>query len=84
MLRMSAAAVLFALAAVPLAARAQGDVQTRTVVVGNTRIIDVKPVVPPPSPTLSAPRTPEAWTLDHRDAIPMTQVLTFPPPRRDR
>lgn len=84
MSRAFVAAVLAAIVAVPFAARAQGDGQTRTVVVGNTRIIDIKQIVPPGSPTASPSPTPEAWTRDRRDAMPMTQILAWPMPPRDR
>ena len=85
MLRMLAAAVLLALAAVPLAARAQDRVETRTVVVGNTAIVDVKP-----SPTAGGPsaaelaaKTPAQWNVELRNAVPMSQVLALPTPPRD-
>ena len=80
------AAVLIALASVPLAAQAQDRVETRTVVAGNTALVDVKPnpAAGGQSPAELAARTPAQWNLELRKATPMTQVLALPTPTRDR
>ena len=85
MLRMVAAAVLLALAAVPFAARAQDNVETRTVVVGNAAIVDVRPspTAGGPSSTALAAKTSTEWNLELRNAVPMSQVLALPTPPRD-
>lgn len=85
MLRLPAAAVVFALAAIPLAAQAQDRVETRTVVLGRTAIVDVKPnpAAGGPSSAALAARTPAQWNLELRRAVPMSQVLALPTPPRD-
>jgi hypothetical protein len=87
MTRMLLAPVLLTLALAPFGAAAQTSVTTRTVIVGNAAVVDVKPNAIPgaASSAASAARSREDWLAVVHGDIPMTQVLVLPPAtHRDR
>ncbi len=80
MSRMLALAALAGVLALPFSAEAGGAVETRTVVVGNTAIVDVMPASEPGGPAgAKGAGNAQASRGAARNAMPLHQVLAPPP-----